>query len=289
LKNTAYTILAIFALAINNNLIEFLSGNGYQSSTIMIVRGTISFLITILIALILKKSVKPQNYKTQIIRIFIEGSSIWLLYESFKYLSAGSVSLVQRMDVPLLVLISHMKGIRKNGLQFYFSIWAILLLIFFVFDARFIDEEPVGFMYAFGSVVLLSTTFFIIKEQTAKESLFAISTTYSLSLIVVGVLSNLIKSDSLQIQTNHIWAFGLTGIFQVIIVLLALYFFKNNSSEKARLPFIIGALATLLLEMFAEQKIFNFNQIGLSTLITGIIVTICINPEPPNIISKPKL
>jgi hypothetical protein len=57
---------------------------------------------------------------------------------------------------------------------------------------------------------------------------------------------------------------------------------KNNTTEMARLPFVIGAFLTLLVEMLVEQKWFSVNQIGISILIVGIIATICLNPSTPN-------
>lgn len=223
----------------------------------------------------------PSNWNQQSLRLLVDGSSIWLLYQSFKYLSAASVSLIQRMDIPALIILSVLRKENKSSLQFWLSFWTILLIIFFVLDSKFIDEEPIGFVYAISSVILLATTFFLIKKQTTTESIYVLGNTFAIGLIFFGIIISIFNHSSFIIHVNHIWVFILTGIMQFMIVNTALKLFQWYTAERARLPFIIGVLVTMILEMIIEKKIFSFNQIGLTVLIAGIIITICLNPITP--------
>lgn len=247
----------------------------------MFYRGLFALLINLSFAFYKRARIIPADWKKQTLRLLVDGSSIWLLYQSFKYLSAASVSLIQRMDIPALIILSVLRKENKSSLQFWLSFWTILLIGFFVLDSRFIDEEPIGFVYAISSVMLLATTFFLIKKQTTTESIFVLGNTFALGLIFFGAIISSFNHSSFIIQGNDIWIFLLTGIMQFVIVNAALKLFQWYTAERARLPFVIGVFMTMILEMILEKKFFSLNQIGLTVLIAGIIVTICLNPNTP--------
>lgn len=274
-------VSTILFVAINNNTIEILTDKQYETSTIMIYRGFFSLSLFLLFSLFTKNKLRPKKLKPQLFRLLIDGLSIWLLYTSYKYLSAGTVALFQRMDIPILIIISVVAGQQKSSLQFYLSIWAAAILAFFIADAKLLDEDPIGFAFALSSVFLLSTTYFLVQKQTKTENRYSLGFIYSLGMILWGFLFSLIKGTDIRINISDLWIFVTGGLLQFLLVYLALFLFNSYSAEKARLPFILGAFATLLAEMIIEQKLFTLNHIGLSVILTGIIATICIDPQSP--------
>lgn len=275
------SIFIICLTAINYNLIEYLTEKNYPSSINMAYFGGVALLINIIYALTKKKRIHPKAWLPQLFRIIIDGVSVWLFYESFKYLSASSVAIMQRMDIPFLVLISFYAGHNKSSLQFYLSIWAILILLFFVSDATFIQEDITGFLLTISSVALRSTTYIIIKKQSNHEEKSVLNTTYLLGIFIIGILLSGYNHHSLIVKTGHLPIFIAGGITLFCIVQVALKLFSWYSAERARLPFVSGAFVTMIVEMIIEQKVFSFNQIGLSILITGIMITISLNPSTP--------
>lgn len=275
------SVCIICLVAINCNIVEYLVGKSYPSSLIMISSGGIALVINIIYAIIKKKRIFPKFWIPQLIRIVIDGASVWLFYESFKYLSASSVAIVQRMDIPLLVLISFYAGNSKSSLQYYLSFWSFLILAFFVADAKFIDEGIAGFFLSIGSVALRASTYFLIQKQVRYEDDSVLNITYLFGIFTAGLILYFYQQQSINIAPTDIPFFLVGAVSLYIIVQLALKLFAWHPAERARLPFVLGAFATMILEMIIERKIFSFTQIGLSILITGIITTIAINPSPP--------
>ena len=156
----------ILLVAADNNGIEALTDKGYSTGVIMLYRGLGALLVFLLFALYRKSDLKPKNWKPHIFRLIINGLSAWFLIYSFKFLSAGTVALFQRMDIPLLILIAVFSKNHRSSLQFYLSIWTIFIIIFFVLSANIIDEDPKGFLFIGASIVLSAISFFIIKKQS---------------------------------------------------------------------------------------------------------------------------
>ena len=275
------TVLIILLVALNNNLIEYLTGEGYSAALIIFYNGIIAFVITLLYGKFTGKSLKVVNWKFLVLRVLLDAMSIWCIFESFKYLSASSVAIVQRMDIPFLILLAYLRGRTLKSLQFYFSIWTIVILLFFAFDAKFNDEDPIGFVYALTGVVLFALTLLIIKSQTVKESVHVISLSYFFSGIVGGLAFGTLQGISFQVSGEGIYLLSAAAAIQIIIVIVGIQLLRLYKPEMARLPYILGAFATMILEMVVEQKLFNFNQIGLSLIIIGLLTTICLDPGPP--------
>jgi len=53
--------------------------------------------------------------------------------------------------------------------------------------------------------------------------------------------------------------------------------------EKTRLPYVLATVFVLVLEMLVEQKYSSISQIGLTLLITGMLITIIRNPTSPEV------
>ncbi len=287
-KNTI-SLCIICLVAINCNIVEYLVGKSYPSSVIMVYSGGIALTMNIIHAFIKKKRIFPKFWLPQLVRIVIDGASVWLFYESFKYLSASSVAIVQRMDIPLLVLISFYAGNSKSSLQYYLSFWSFLILAFFVADAKFIDEGIAGFFLSIGSVALRATTYFLIQKQTRYEDESVLNITYLFGILVAGLILNFSQQQPIVVAPADLPFFLVGAVSLYIIVQLALKLFAWHPAERARLPFVLGAFATMIVEMIIENKFFSFTQIGLSVLITGIITTIALNPSPPKrVFTSPK-
>lgn len=275
------TVIIILLVALNNNLIEYLTGIGYSAALIIFYNGIIAFVITLIYGRLTGKSLKVVNAKFLVLRVLLDAISIWCIFESFNYLSASSVAIVQRMDIPFLILLAYLRGRALKSLQFYISIWTIVILLFFAFDAKFNDEDPVGFVYALTGVMLFALTLLIIKSQTARESVHVISLSYFFSGIVGGLGFGFLQDISFQVSGQGIYLLSAAAIIQIIIVIVGIQLLRLYKPEMARLPYILGAFATMILEMVVENKLFNFNQIGLSVIIIGLLTTICLDPDPP--------
>lgn len=274
-------IFLIILIALNNNSIELLADKEYSTATIMVYRSIVSVFLFALTLFYKGDKIQVNNKRLLLTRSFLDGFGILLLVTSFKYLAAGSVSLIQRMDIPVLIIISVFRRESKSSLQFYLSLWAIVLLSFFVAESKLLDEDTVGYAFAAPAVLLAAVTYYLVKKHTSQERREVLGFFYSLSLFVWGIIAALFTESSLQIHLSDIWIFAAGGAFQFMVVSISLYLFERYPSERARFPFVLAIIGTMVIEMIIEKKLFSFSQITLTTILTGIIATICLNPEAP--------
>lgn len=281
--------IVIVLVGINSNLIEYLTDNGFTTSHILLHSAVGSLLFIIPYIFITKQTVQF-GYKQPLFygKLLVNAIGIYLLFTSYKYLAASSVSVIQRIDIPIIIITSVVLGQTKSALQFWLSIWAIILFLFFVIDSPYIDEDTTGFYLAISAAICLSMGYLLIKKNTKNNSIATVSIAYLLSFFVGGFIpllyGNIITMPTWQ-GTLNVIAF-LQGGLQTMLTILGIQLLKDYTAEKARLPFVIGAFSALIIEMIIEKKWFSFNQIAISLIITGIIATICLNPTTPTTYRK---
>ncbi|MFX5574569.1 hypothetical protein ABTD77_19205, partial [Acinetobacter baumannii] len=95
-----------------------------------IYRGAIALILGIIGACLKRYSLFPESWKPQIARLIFNGLASYLLVSSFTYLSASTVSLISRIDVPFLIFLSVYLGKEKSDLQFWLSVWCVLVILF---------------------------------------------------------------------------------------------------------------------------------------------------------------
>ncbi|WP_205748167.1 DMT family transporter [Dyadobacter luticola] len=275
------SLLLVLSLTFYNYCVELLTDAGIKTEQILFYRGSSALILGIFIPIFTGRSLWPESVKPQIIRLCLNGIASYLVIISFSYLSASTVVLVSRTDVPILIFFSIISGAKKSDLQFWLSFWAVAIIIFLVFDAKFIDEEPIGFLYAFGGVAFTSVGYMLVKNSSKRENIYVISNVFSLSNLLLGALIITLTNGSFAISSKTYWIFLLSAVSQICVYSLGIALYKWYNIERARIPFIIAGLFVMILEMIVEHKFFNTSQIALSILITGMLLTIVLNPASP--------
>lgn len=278
---TLITIIVLLIVGINNNVTEYLTGEDYPAPLIMIFYGTVAFILNCIVGPLTKNAILPKQWKFQLYRMVNNGISALLIFVSFKYLSAGSVSLVQRTDIPFVILLCIFIGDRRSSLQFWLSIWTILTILFLIVTAPLIDEKPIGFVYAFLGVTLLSSSYIMVQRTATIETPYTLSIVNSIGMILVGTIAMFINHYSWHIASKDIWIFFLGGIMLFLLYVVAVRLYVWYKPERARFPFILGAIATAIIEMIVEHKVYSIELIALILLISGMIMTISLNATTP--------
>ena len=275
-------IAVVIIVSVNSNVTEYLSGQDYPAPLMLVFYGTISLILNCAVGIFRKEDIFPKKWKLQILRLLNNGFSMLLIYISYKYLSAGSVSLIQRTDIPFVIILSFFMGNKKNNLQFWLSLWVFFTIIFMVLDARLINEEPGGFGFAFAGVAMISVGYLIIQKTVAIETVYSLSNINSLGMILIGTITMFIKDYSWHINTADIWIFCLGGLMIFTIYIVAIPLYRWYPPERARFPYILGTIGTALIEMIVERKMYPVSQIALLLLISGMMITISLNPQTPD-------
>jgi len=271
----------LIIVAINSNVTEYLTGKDYPAPLMLVFYGVFSLVLNCIAGLFTRQAIFPKQWKFQIVRLVNNGISMLLIFISFKYLSAGSVSLIQRTDIPFVIMLSFFLGEKKSNLQFWLSLWSILTVVFMIVDARLINEESGGFGYAFAGVIMISAGYIIIRKSVAVETVYSLSNVNSIGMILVGTITMFVQHYSWYIDPGHLWIFCLGGLMLFAIYVVAIPLYVWYQPERARFPYILGALGTAIIEMIMERKMYPVSQIALILLISGMIMTISLNANAP--------
>lgn len=261
--------------------IEALTDRGYKSPQIMIYRGSIALVFGIVISIFKRYSLIPITWKPQIIRFFVIGTASYFSIVSFKYLSASTVALINRLDIPFLIFFSIFLGKPKSNLQFWLSLWTVIIITFLAVDARFIDEEVIGFVYAFGSIILISIGYLLVQSSSNSENAFLLCNVFSLSNIIIGFTILFVERLNLSLNIKDVWILIVSGLSQILMYALTIALYRWVDIERARLPSVLAVFIIMILEMILEHKLFSISQIGLTIIIIGLLTTIILNPKTP--------
>jgi len=274
----------VLIVAISSNVTEYLTGQDYPTALILLFTGTFTLILNCIVGGYQKQSLFPKQWNYQIVRLLNNGISLFLIFKSYQYLTAGSVSLVQRTDIPFVIIISFLIGEKRSSMQFWLSLWTILMIVFLIIDARMLNEEPFGFILAFTGVTLVSASYIIVKRTVNTETVYSLSNITCLGMMLVGSVIMLIKGYSWYIAPQHIWIFCLGGTMMFLIYVVAVRLYVWYKPERARFPFILGAMLTAVIEMIIERKWYSVSQIALIILISGMIMTISLNSPTPRLV-----
>lgn len=288
MKKKSIIKLGIFILVILSTssyiyTIKEMSNRGYSTSENMIYRGIICLSIGIIASKIKGYKLIPQNKKTQIFRFFTSGFASYFYTASFAFLNASTIALLGRLDIPFLLvlvaLFSNHHENKKSSLQFWLSIWTIIIVSYITFSGNFYNENSMGYIYAFTSIILIALGYIFMKNSAGKENIIVLSNVFSLSNLVFGLALLYINGENLHFDLTDIWIFVLYALSQFGIYILSIQLYKWYNIERARLPYVLATFTIYFLEIVLGKREFDFKQFLLLLIITGMIVTIIMNPK----------
>jgi drug/metabolite transporter (DMT)-like permease len=273
----------ILSMSIYVYTIKEMSVRGYSTSENMILRGLFCLSVGVIASKIKGYELIPQNKKTQIFRFFASGFASYFFTASFAYLKASTIALIIRLDIPFLLvlvtLFTNQSKNKKSSLQFWLSIWSILIISFITFSGNFSDENPLGYVYAFTSVILIALGYLFMKNSAGKENIFVLSNIFSLSNLLFGLTLLFLNDENIHFELNDIWVFILYTLSQFGIYILSIQLYKWYDVERARLPYVFATFIIFFMEIILGKRAFDIEQFILSIIITGMIITIILNPK----------
>ncbi|MBF2707873.1 hypothetical protein [Flavobacterium soyangense] len=289
-KKENFTKLGVLLLVILSSsfyvyTIKEISNRGYSTSENMMFRGGICLFMGIVISKMKGYSIIPKNQKTQMIRFFTSGFASYFYTSSFTFLSASTIALIGRLDIPFLLILvalyTNQKNNLKSNLQFWLSVWTIVVVGYIAMNGIFSNGNPVGFFYAFLSILFIALGYLFMKNSANKENVLVLSNIFSLSILIFGFILLLIKKETLHFDIKDSGVFLLNAFSQIGIYALSVKLYKWYDVERARLPYVIATFTIYFIEIMLGQRKFELTVFMLSLIITGMIVTIILNPKTP--------
>ncbi len=273
----------IVAVTIYTYTTEYLTDKGYKVGNIMTIRGTTALILGCIAGLIFKMKLTPNEFKPQVIRFFINGFASYFSVLSFVYLSATTIGLINRLDIPALILLAIIIGQKKSANQFWLSVWTMIIIGFLAINAQFLDEKPLGFLFAFINVFLISAGYLLVQKTSRSESPVTLNNVFSFSNIIFGLSITFLKNDPLLVKIADLPMIIMGATGQLAIYIFAVKLYQWYSVEKARLPYILTTISIAIFEMIYEHKVFNLSHLTLLLIISGLLLTIILNPGIPRL------
>ncbi len=265
-------IIIIVSAVILNISVEHLTDiGGYSSSTILFSRGVIAFFFTLFLSMRYRVSIIPLKYYFQLFRLVNSGISLLLIFQSFRYLEASSVSMVQRLDIPFAVLIGFITGQRKHDYRIGLSVFACCLVLSIFFFAKQIGEKPIGLIFAIIGVIQLSLAYLLAKKSTGEENNFVIVNTTNIGCIIVGLTSGVIFGNLTLIKPQDFGILYVASIFQFILHYLSCVLYRHHDVAIAQRPYLLSAFVILIVEQILDKRVFDLSHNGIIIFVIVII------------------
>lgn len=275
-KNTFCFLGIILLVALNNNCFEYLSNHDIKASQTLFYRGIFTLFFCSVIAVKKKEKFIPSKIKNQSIRFLTTGGSLLLVLMSYSFLSAGTVSLLQRLDIPFLIFVSVFTRKKKKSYQIIISLFTIFIILGLTVNPELIDENVSGFLLVFGSVFMTAIGYLTVHKGSASESVPALINVSAISSILFGFLLTIYNTQNFTLPLLDYSVIAFSALLNIVLFYLTVRLYKIYEPERALLPFVWAIVSTSLLEMIIEKKIYNSQDIILTIGLTSLITLICL-------------
>lgn len=268
------------ATMMNNLTIKYLVAHGYSSSSILIYRSAITFLLTVVLSAQGGFKIFPTNMKRQALFMVNAGISLLLLFQSYAYLHAATVSMIQRLDIPAAVLIGYLTGKHKKDFKVGISVFVFCLVISIAFFSGRFHEQPIGMVLGITAVVMTSYSYILIKRSTSEENSFVIVNTVNIGCIIVGIVSGCFAHNLTLMKPEHLWIFGLASLSQFLLNYGMAVLYRNHDVARGRRPYLIAALIVLIVEQLWIGHAFDAYHSITVAIVIAIIYLITLKESP---------
>ncbi|GAA4467746.1 hypothetical protein GCM10023093_24070 [Nemorincola caseinilytica] len=273
-------LIVIVAAVVYNLSLDALLDIGYSSSSVLVYRGMLSMAITVLFALNSGQSVMPKKLHLQLLRLTNSGVGLLLAFEAYKGLTASTVAMVSRLDIPIAVMIGFMAGKRKRDFKVGLSVFAICLVLSILFFSSTINEDPVALGLSIIAVVQISISYLLIKRSTRDENNFSIVNTTNIGCLLVGGISGLLRGNIGWFHIEHLWILALASLSQFALNYTSSVVYRRREVERAQRPYLIGSLVVMVIEQVITWHFFAPLHIAYILAVIGVIYIITLRQMP---------
>jgi hypothetical protein len=174
------------SMASKDVISRFVLTHGVPAAHLLLVAGTVAFLVAITIALVRGQKLAPESVKYQCVRILLDAMSWAFATLAFQHLNATSISIISKAYIPFLVLIGPWIGNRFSSKQKVLAWSALAAMVFFAFANRAPNEDLLGYFYLLLTTLMVSAAYIMLRHSTIKESPFIVTAVPALACNLVG-------------------------------------------------------------------------------------------------------
>lgn len=273
-------LIVIIAAVVYNLSLDDLLDRGYSSSSVLLYRGILSMSITVIFALNSGQSVLPKKLHLQLLRLTNSGVGLLLAFEAYKGLTASTVAMVSRLDIPIAVLIGFIAGKRKRDFKVGLSVFAICLVLSIILFSGTINEDPLCLVLSIIAVIQVSISYLLIKRSTRDENNFSIVNTTNIGCILIGIVAGVARGNLDVVQLQHLWIFLLASLSQVALNYTSAVVYRSKEVERAQRPYLLGSLTVMVVEQLITWQFFAPLHIAYILSVIAVIFVITLRRAP---------
>jgi hypothetical protein len=272
------SVLTIICQIIYSLGLEDLATLKYPTSISLIYVFGIFLILVVSFAVFENKTVAPQNMKPQLARFIMIGLATWLFTESYTYLPASSVSMIQRSEIPMIIVAGYLMGQIAWSKQVKFA-WFVVFAYccFIIYTAIYLDDF-LGIILAQSGVLITIITFQLMQKSINKEGEYASFAVTAVSCIFYGFLFSALNHQWVFIKTEHLYLVMAVAISLFLSYKAMASLYRTKTLAYARFPALIGSVMVLFGEQIHEKDIFSWDFdlfiISLSFLIYWLLFRI---------------
>lgn len=189
-----WSLILIFSLVVLGLVMRILALQNIPLSESLMIRGASCFFLVFIYARKEKLSLWPKSIKTQYIRAFLAGLALTLFALSYNWLTASTVAVLSNIDVPLLILLGSLVGMKTSLRVKILSFACIGFLVWYVLG---LEQQP-DLWYGLSSLMtacfLLCFGYYFIKKSMEEENYAITILTPALAIIFYGMFQEIIIS-----------------------------------------------------------------------------------------------
>jgi hypothetical protein len=265
------SLLFVFFQLVYNLALEDLATLNYPGSVTLAFVSAGFLAMVWLFAIVEQKTVLPQNYRPQVIRFLMIGIAAWFMTESYTYLHASSVSLIQRSEIPLIIIVAYLAGKRQADWQVKFAVWVIVAIIGFIIYSHRKSADAYGIGLAQMGVFCTIITFQLMQKSVNSESEYPSTTVSGISCIFYGLLFSGIGGKWQLIKPEHLYIVAIAFVSLFAMYKCATVLYRTKSLEYARFPALIGSVLTLFAEQIHEKEVFAIDYTIIILIISAMV------------------
>jgi len=269
-----WSAFLILSLVVSGMCLRLLAVDGISLSESLITRGVSSLVFVFIFAFTKKFSLKPRKIKTQILRALVAGMALTLFTLSYKWLTASAVSVLSNIDVPLLVVLGPLAGVKASWKTRALALGSISFLIWYVTGL----EAQVQLSYGLASLaigtLLLCFGYIFIKKSMSEENEAVTILVPSLALIVYG-LAIFGGTSTSWTPFLAVMAFA-SGASMFVAYYATMRLYEQTDLASAEFPTLIAAIVIQPLEaIFLNNPLrgtYMISSVGFVVIIYFLLV-----------------
>lgn len=268
---TFWASVMIVSLIGTGLCMRFLAMSGISAGESLVTRGVGCLLVVVFFSYKHGLSLKIKAPSTQMRRALIAGLALTCYTLCYSSLSASAVSTLSNIDVPLLLVLGPIVGVKAAKRVQVAAVVAIFFLVWFVYGIEKNPEVWRGLALLLVGTVLLCFGYWFIKQSMTEENEAVTILVPALAILAYGLAQWLMDGSKLSHwNLSQAFAASGSGICMFLAYHSTMKLYQVTDIATAEFPTLISSLLIQPIEMLILDAQPHFIYVA-STL--GFVVT----------------